>query len=67
MDIKERYRGSILGMAIGDSVGAPYEFKTPGTFNCTDLVGGGPNCFHKNHQAGQWTDDTSMALCWLPA
>jgi ADP-ribosyl-[dinitrogen reductase] hydrolase len=36
------------------------EFKTPGTFKpLSDMVGGGPF----NLQSGQWTDDTSMALC----
>jgi ADP-ribosyl-[dinitrogen reductase] hydrolase len=36
------------------------EFKTPGTFKpLSDMVGGGPF----NLQPGQWTDDTSMALC----
>jgi hypothetical protein len=36
------------------------EFKAPGSFTpVTDMVGGGP--FHL--KAGQWTDDTSMALC----
>ena len=37
-----------------------WSFKTPGTFEpIDDMVGGGPF----NPQAGQWTDDTSMALC----
>src|SRR5208337_2954681 len=56
----ERYRGSLLGLACGDAVGTTLEFKPPGTFKpLTDMVGGGP--FHL--KAGQWTDDTSMALC----
>ncbi|NOU96973.1 ADP-ribosylglycohydrolase family protein [Paenibacillus sp. LMG 31456] len=57
---KDRYRGSLLGLAIGDAVGTTVEFHAPGTFEpLKDLVGGGPF----NLQAGQWTDDTSMALC----
>jgi len=56
----ERYRGAMLGMAAGDAVGTTLEFKPPGTFTpIDDMVGGGP--FHL--RPGEWTDDTSMALC----
>ncbi len=56
----ERYRGSLLGLAVGDALGTTLEFKAPGTFKpIKDIVGGGP--FHL--KPGQWTDDTSMALC----
>lgn len=56
----ERFRGCLLGLAVGDAVGATLEFCTPGTFEpITDMVGGGP--FHL--APGEWTDDTSMALC----
>jgi ADP-ribosylglycohydrolase len=60
MDVRERYRGCLLGLAVGDAVGTTLEFCPPGTFEpITDMVGGGP--FHL--RPGQWTDDTSMALC----
>jgi len=56
----ERYRGCLLGLAAGDAVGTTLEFQEPGTFTpVTDMVGGGPF----NLAPGQWTDDTSMALC----
>jgi ADP-ribosyl-[dinitrogen reductase] hydrolase len=56
----DRYRGSMMGLAVGDAVGAAVEFMPPGTFApLTDMVGGGP--FGLN--PGEWTDDTSMALC----
>jgi ADP-ribosyl-[dinitrogen reductase] hydrolase len=56
----QRYRGSLLGLAVGDALGTTLEFNPPGTFPpLTDMVGGGP--FHL--QPGEWTDDTSMALC----
>ena len=55
-----RAQGCLIGLATGDALGTTLEFKTPGTFKpITDMLGGGP--FHL--QPGQWTDDTSMALC----
>lgn len=60
MEPIERYRGALLGLAAGDAIGTTLEFEQPGTFTLiTDMVGGGPF----NLQPGQWTDDTSMALC----
>lgn len=56
----ERYRGSLLGLATADSVGTTLEFKAPGTFApISDMQGGGPFRL----RPGEWTDDTSMALC----
>jgi ADP-ribosylglycohydrolase/protein-tyrosine phosphatase len=56
----ERYRGCLLGLALGDALGTTLEFKPPGTFRpIVDMVGGGPFGL----RAGKWTDDTSMALC----
>jgi ADP-ribosyl-[dinitrogen reductase] hydrolase len=58
--LRDRFRGCLLGLAVGDAVGTTVEFRPRGSFEpLTDLVGGGP--FHLS--AGQWTDDTSMALC----
>jgi len=60
MTALERYRGCLLGLAAGDALGTTLEFKSPGTFApIHDIVGGGP--FHL--KPGEWTDDTSMALC----
>ena len=60
MDLIERYRGSLVGLAAGDALGTTIEFAPPGTFApVTDIVGGGPFRL----AAGEWTDDTSMALC----
>ena len=57
---RDRFRGCLLGLAIGDALGTTLEFKMPGTFEpIDDMIGGGPFCL----EAGQWTDDTSMALC----
>ncbi len=60
MDSIERFRGCLLGLAAGDAVGTTVEFKDRGTFPpVTDMTGGGPYGL----EPGQWTDDTSMALC----
>ncbi len=56
----DRFRGALLGLACGDAVGTTLEFQPRGHFEpLTDMVGGGP--FHL--APGEWTDDTSMALC----
>ncbi|WP_256865238.1 ADP-ribosylglycohydrolase family protein [Paenibacillus sp. 32352] len=56
----ERYQGCLLGLAAGDALGTTLEFRPPGSFEAiTDMIGGG--LFQL--EAGQWTDDTSMALC----
>ena len=57
---RDRALGALLGLAVGDALGATLEFQSPGTFDpITDMVGGGPFAL----QAGEWTDDTSLALC----
>ena len=57
---QDRFRGCLVGLAAGDALGTTLEFKSPGTFEpIDDMVGGGPF----NLRPGQWTDDTSMALC----
>jgi ADP-ribosyl-[dinitrogen reductase] hydrolase len=57
---RDRYRGALLGLAAGDALGTTLEFRPPGSFQpIDDMVGGGPFGL----KAGQWTDDTSMALC----
>src|SRR5262245_51364820 len=57
---RERYLGCLLGLAVGDAIGTTVEFRPRGSFEpLTDMVGGGPFGL----LPGQWTDDTSMALC----
>ena len=57
---RDRFRGCLLGLAAGDALGTTLEFMSPGTFEpIDDMVGGGPFGL----VPGQWTDDTSMALC----
>ncbi|AEV71506.1 ADP-ribosylglycohydrolase [Mycolicibacterium rhodesiae NBB3] len=53
----DRVEGVLLGTAAGDALGAPYEFKPPrGPELEVAMVGGG------GWEAGEWTDDTSMAI-----
>lgn len=59
-DLRCRYLGCLLGLACGDAVGTAVEFSARGSFPpVTGMLGGGPFSL----QPGQWTDDTSMALC----
>ena len=60
MKLSDRLRGCLLGLAAGDAVGTTVEFQPRGSFApLTDMVGGGPFRL----KPGEWTDDTSMALC----
>jgi ADP-ribosylglycohydrolase len=57
-DRKHRFRGCLLGLAVGDAVGATLEFRAPGSFEpITVMVGGEPFRL----KPGEWTDNTSMA------
>ncbi|MFZ4434470.1 MAG: ADP-ribosylglycohydrolase family protein [Microthrixaceae bacterium] len=57
---RDRAIGALVGLAVGDAVGTTLEFKPPGSFTpIDDMVGGG----RFSLEPGQWTDDTSMAMC----
>ena len=57
---RSRFQGCLLGLAAGDALGTTLEFMRPGSFTpIDDIVGGGPF----DLAPGEWTDDTSMALC----
>ena len=60
MNQRERFQGCLQGLAAGDALGTTLEFRARGSFEpLTDMLGGGPFQL----KPGQWTDDTSMALC----
>lgn len=60
LSVFDRARGSLLGLAAGDALGTAVEFQAPGTFApVTGMRAGGA----LGLEAGEWTDDTSMALC----
>jgi ADP-ribosyl-[dinitrogen reductase] hydrolase len=55
----DRALGCLVGLAVGDALGAPLEFsKRDSLPPVTGYRAGGPF----NLKAGQWTDDTSCAL-----
>lgn len=58
--LKDKFFGSIIGLAVGDALGAPIEFEARDSYLAiTEMRAGGPF----NLSPGQWTDDTSLALC----
>lgn len=60
---RDRAAGVLLGCAVGDALGVPYEFQPPQEFTAGDLPlgmpGGGPFKFGP----GEWSDDTAMSVC----
>lgn len=56
---RDLMRSCIYGLAVGDALGVPYEFRERGTFTCTGMDGDGTHI----QPAGTWSGDTSMALC----
>jgi ADP-ribosyl-[dinitrogen reductase] hydrolase len=58
--IRDSAIGALIGLAVGDAIGTTLEFEArDATPPVIDMVGGGPFKL----KVGQWTDDTSMALC----
>lgn len=59
-EIRDRALGSFIGLAVGDALGSTLEFCTRDSIPLhTEMIGGG----HHRLKPGQWTDDTSMAIC----
>ena len=59
--LRDTFRGVLLGLAVGDALGAPLEFqpaRAPGNY-VVDMIGGG----WQKLAPGEWTDDTQIALC----
>lgn len=62
---QDKARGMLVGLAVGDALGAPVEFlPSPSDFHVKGM-GEKIEHYHKNLRLppGVWTDDTSMALC----
>jgi ADP-ribosyl-[dinitrogen reductase] hydrolase len=68
MHRSHRVAGALVGSAVGDALGAPFEFGPPGRFSArfpvpargakTEMCGGGS----LGWEPGEFTDDTQMAL-----
>ncbi len=57
--LRDRAAGVLLGTAVGDALGVPYEFGTPpGPGQPAVMTGGGLGGF----APGEWSDDTAMAV-----
>lgn len=57
--LRERFLGTLLGLATGDAVGVATQYGRPGRFKPVgDMLGGGPFDLPR----GAWSDDTAMAL-----
>jgi ADP-ribosyl-[dinitrogen reductase] hydrolase len=59
--LQDRFRGVLIGLAVGDALGGPLEFQpaSPTGSYVTEMVGGG----WQQLDPGEWTDDTAMSLC----
>lgn len=59
-NLRDRFLGALVGLAIGDAVAAATQYRRPGSFPPVgDMLGGGPFELPR----GAWSDDTAMALC----
>ena len=59
-NIADRAVGALVGLAVGDALGAPVEFCRRDTFEpVAEMRAGG----YFKLPVGAWTDDTAMALC----
>lgn len=56
--MNNKLKGAIYGLAIGDAMGVPVEFKHRGSYKIDKMVGYGTH----NQPKGTWSDDTSMTL-----
>lgn len=63
--LRDKFLGAILGCAVGDALGAPYEGAPPGSYR----VPAGGVRFEKirGYPLGQYTDDTMLTLATVRA
>ncbi|MCC3778794.1 ADP-ribosylglycohydrolase family protein [Streptomyces sp. UNOB3_S3] len=64
MSLVERAVGAVVGSAVGDALGAPFEFGPPGAFfsRFPEPGCGGEMCGGGGWNAGEATDDTQMTV-----
>ena len=58
-DARDKAIGALVGLAVGNAVGATLAFQPRDRYRVSDMVGGGIFGL----KAGEWTGDTSMMLC----
>ncbi|GAA4168545.1 ADP-ribosylglycohydrolase family protein [Sphingobacterium ginsenosidimutans] len=59
---KNRMYGALFGIAVGDALGVPFEFRSKEDMlknPATEMIGFGSH----NQPMGTWSDDTSLTLC----
>ncbi|MBU1078828.1 MAG: ADP-ribosylglycohydrolase family protein [Spirochaetes bacterium] len=68
-DLKEKFKGTIFGLAIGDALGAPYEQFSLEQFRslADDILDSYSSSDLYGLQPGEYTDDTDMSLCTIEA
>ncbi len=66
MTQRERILGGIIGLAIGDALGVPVEFRPRAVLDADPVIGYRAFGTH-NQPAGTWSDDTSLTLCLADA
>lgn len=62
--LRKQIRDGILGLAVGDALGVPVEFRIRERLKQNPVTGMRAYGTH-NQPAGSWSDDTTMALCTL--
>lgn len=66
---RDRLRGGILGLLVGDALGVPYEFNRPESLPVlAEIEMDPPARFRRSHLGvppGTWSDDGAHALCLL--
>ena len=57
-------RGVLYGLAVGDALGGPYEFRRRGSYEPSSEMVESETFYFNNLPLppGSWTDDSSMAL-----
>ncbi|MEU3371947.1 ADP-ribosylglycohydrolase family protein [Streptomyces sp. NPDC006660] len=58
----DRVEGAVIGSAVGDALGAPFEFELPGVYARRFPDGVGTMCGGGGWEPGEATDDTQMAV-----
>ncbi|MFD0026542.1 ADP-ribosylglycohydrolase family protein [Streptomyces sp. NPDC058382] len=59
---QDRVTGAVVGSAVGDALGAPFEFGPPGVYTSRFPDGTGTMCGGGGWDPGEATDDTQMAV-----